>query len=113
MSCSQLINSGNAAICPQGRQFVIDNLTEGFDVYTTHRMATVRRLSVPPQRRGFFIRGVAFGEAAQAIVCGSDHGSVYVFSTKPTGETQTLVHAEGMMLFLTLLLLNSSSSQAD
>ena len=102
MSCSQPVNSGNAAICPKGCHLVIDNLMEGFDVYTTHRMGVARRLTVPPHRRGFFIRGVAFGESAQVIVCGSDHGFVYVFSTKPSGETQTLIHAEGMTLFLFL-----------
>ena len=65
-------------------------------------MVIVRRLSVPPQRRGFFTRGVAFGEAAQAIVCGSDHGKVYVFGLKSSDDSESLVHGEGNVLFLTL-----------
>ncbi|KAK2465177.1 hypothetical protein APHAL10511_002808 [Amanita phalloides] len=90
---------GNAAACHKGRQLVIDNLTEGFDIYTTSRMTSVvRRLRVPQQRRGYFIRGVAFGEAAQAIMCGSDHGTIYVFAAKPSDEMQTLVHAEGRLV---------------
>lgn len=92
-------SSGNAVICPKGRSIVIDNLTEGFDIYHTNRMAAVRRLSVPPQRRGFFARGLAFGEAAMAIVCGSDHGKVYIFG-KSSNESENLVHAEGRAPFL-------------
>lgn len=100
--------SGNAVMCPKGRHVVVDNLTEGFDIYThTHRMALFRKLYVPPQRRGYFVRGVAFGEAAQAIICGSDHGNLYVFSAKSFNASQNLVHADGM---LTYLLFNFISS---
>ncbi|KAF8735549.1 hypothetical protein AX14_001869 [Amanita brunnescens Koide BX004] len=33
---------GNAIICPKGRNVVVDNLTEGFDIYSTNRMVIVR-----------------------------------------------------------------------
>jgi len=60
-------------------------------------MALVRRLTIPPQRRGLFARGVAYGETGQAIICGSNHGKVYVFG-KSTDEPEILVHAEGKVL---------------
>lgn len=87
--------SANAVICPQQRYILIDNMVEGFDVYAMNRSTLARRFYVPHQRRALHSRGTMFGEAARVIMCGSDHGLIYIFDLKSSIQLQTLCHDDG------------------
>ncbi|KAM6490444.1 WD40-repeat-containing domain protein [Amanita muscaria] len=89
---------GNAMYCPKHRYILIDNLVEGFDIYVLNRPAPIRKFYVPPQRRGLYTRGVAFGEGSNTMMCGSDHGSVYIYDIKSSTQLQTLMHEEGRLV---------------
>lgn len=72
-------------------QFVVDNATNGFDLYQLESNAFIRNFptgiplrSVPKQ--------VRFGENSKVIVGGSDHGRVYVFERKSGRLLDTLHH---------------------
>jgi len=71
----------------------------GFDIYNVQRSSPnlVRHIPVSPGRLpAYYCRGVAFGEGARALMCGTDHGSVHVFELKTVRQIQSLVHEEGM-----------------
>jgi hypothetical protein len=74
-------------------QFVIDNVSDGFDLHQTEDGAFVRTF-----RTGIAIKRVPkqvmFAENSRAIVGGSDHGAVYVFDRKSGKKLAVLRHSE-------------------
>jgi hypothetical protein len=74
-------------------QFVIDNVSNGFDLHQTEDSAFVRTF-----RTGVAIKRVPkqvmFAENSRAIVGGSDHGAVYVFDRKSGKKLAVLRHSE-------------------
>ncbi|KAF8583370.1 hypothetical protein K439DRAFT_1617579 [Ramaria rubella] len=70
--------SGSAAISNKCNQCVIDNTTDGFDLYWLGNGAYIRTFNTGKPRRNV-PKQVTFGEDGKAIVGGSDHGVAYVF----------------------------------
>jgi len=83
--------SGHASVCPEGRLLVIENLSNGFDLYTLPRVSPLHAFVVPTTKT--CIKDGVFGEEASVVACGSDHGTVYVFSTSSAKPKQVIKQA--------------------
>src|SRR5277367_4149124 len=88
-------------------QFVIDNVSDGFDLHQTEDGAFVRTF-----RTGIAIKRVPkqvmFAENSRAIVGGSDHGAVYVFDRKSGKKLAVLRHSErGLVQTITVRSMSS------
>lgn len=86
------VGSGNAAIDLKHRTFIVDNVSNGFDLYkldTGHFLRTL--VTKDPIKT--YPKGVAFANKCQAVVGGSDHGHVYIFERKTGKVIQTIKHA--------------------
>jgi hypothetical protein len=77
---------------------LLDNLTNGFDLYNMTRTSPLRSFDIPTSRK--YVKTGVFAERACAVVCGSDHGSVYVFRTNSQDILQTLRHDGGAFMYL-------------
>ncbi|KAF8573658.1 WD40 repeat-like protein [Ramaria rubella] len=69
---------GSAAISNKRNQCVIDNTTDGFDLYWIGNGAYTCTFNTGKPRRNM-PKQVTFGEDGKAIVGGSDHGVTYIF----------------------------------
>ena len=67
---------------------LVDNLSKGFDLYNLPRSSPSYTFAVPNKKK--CVKDGAFAEKASAIVCGTDHGRIYVFSTASSVPTQIL-----------------------
>jgi hypothetical protein len=67
---------------------LVDNLSKGFDLYELPRSSPSYSFAVPNKKK--CVKDGAFAEKASAIVCGTDHGQVYVFSTASSTPMQIL-----------------------
>jgi|SRR5882762_7508238 len=85
-----MILSGNIAVCPVYGHILVDNMTNGFDIYNLSRTVPSKSFMVPTTKQ-FTKKGV-FGEKGNTVVTGSDHGKVYVFVVNKTEPIQTLEH---------------------
>jgi hypothetical protein len=67
-------------------------MTTGFDLYGINRTAPKQTFLVQNSRR--FVKNGIFGENGNTIVCGSDHGRVYIFDVNGRGDRaiQVLEH---------------------
>ena len=82
--------SGNVSIyC--GKLLLVDNLSKGFDLYNLPRSSPSYTFAVPNKKS--CVKDGIFAEKASAIVCGTDHGKVYVFSTATSDPIQILIAA--------------------
>lgn len=72
---------------------VVDNVGDGFDIYTINSGKFVRNLSAREPTKTY-PKGVAFANRSQAVVGGSDHGIVYIFESKSGHIITTLEHAQ-------------------
>lgn len=79
--------SGHASTCPTGK-LLIDNLSKGFDLYDLPRSSPSQTFYAPSVKR--CVKDGAFAEKASAIVCGSDHGKVYIFTKSSSDPIQVL-----------------------
>ena len=68
---------GNVSVCALSGSFLIDNMSNGFDLYLPNRGAPSHTFKVENKKK--FVKNGVFGEAGKVAVCGSDHGVVYVF----------------------------------
>ncbi|KAJ3912018.1 hypothetical protein F5877DRAFT_54629 [Lentinula edodes] len=75
---------GHAAINVKEDVMIIDDVAQGVALYKLSTSERVRTFPVPSSERRS--RNVAFHDGGSAIVCGSDHGIVYIFDRK-TGDT--------------------------
>jgi hypothetical protein len=71
---------------------VIDNVSNGFDIYRLDSGQFVRTLVTREPIRTY-PKGVAFANNCQAIIGGSDHGYVYIFERKSGRLLGKLAHA--------------------
>jgi hypothetical protein len=78
-------------MCSSGKLLLVDNLSKGFDLYDLPRSSPSYAFAVPSKKK--CVKDGAFAEQASAIVCGSDHGKVYVFSTASSNPIQVLAPA--------------------
>jgi len=87
-------SSGNAAVDLSKRMVVVDNVSDGMDIYnldTAEYMATflTKRTSAK-----VFPKTVAFANQSRAVVGGSDHGIVYIFDRKTSHVIHSLEYAK-------------------
>ncbi|KDR76662.1 hypothetical protein GALMADRAFT_139563 [Galerina marginata CBS 339.88] len=89
---SRVIKSaiGNVDVDGAQKNIVIDNITNGFDVYPIHRSTPIHSFEVPTTHQ--YVRMAVFGENGSVVVGGSDHGKVYIFDLKAPGITSTIMH---------------------
>jgi len=69
---------GNVNVSPRGREYVVDNLRNGFDVYSFKNSKLSEKIR-PPSYGRLFVKQAAFVHGSKAIACGSDHGRLYVW----------------------------------
>lgn len=92
-----IIYSGNIGICPVYGNILVDNMTNGFDLYNPSRTAPSKSFVVPTTK--MFAKKGVFGEKGHTVVTGSDHGKVYVFGVSNTESMQRLEHgSESVMI---------------
>lgn len=84
MDTAEWLASGHAAINVKEDVMIIDDVAQGVALYKLSTSERVRTFPVPSSERRS--RNVAFHDGGSAIVCGSDHGIVYIFDRK-TGDT--------------------------
>jgi hypothetical protein len=65
-------------------------MSNGFDLYPANRTTPTRTFKVDTHRR--FVKAGVFAEMGRAVVCGSDHGKVYIFGTDDQKPSQILRH---------------------
>jgi hypothetical protein len=79
------------------RKFLlIDNLTNGFDLYNVTQTSPLRHFSILTTQR--YVKQGAFAEQATMIVCGTNYGHVYVFHSNSEDVVQTLYHDKGGLI---------------
>lgn len=71
--------SGHSRLSPNGNAILIDNLVDGFDLYTFPGLEHLEFLEIP--RSEAYMHGGTFAEGSNVAACGSDHGQLYLFST--------------------------------
>lgn len=86
------LSSGHASICPEGRLLLVETLHKGVDLYELPGSSPLCTFTVPSKYRRC-TKDVEFAECATAIVTGSDHGAIYIFSTDRPEPTQILRQA--------------------
>ncbi|KAF8575396.1 WD40 repeat-like protein, partial [Ramaria rubella] len=84
---------GSAAISNKHNKCVIDNTTDGFDLYWLGNGAYICTFNTGKPRRNV-PKQVTFGEDRKAIVGGSDHGVAYVFDQVKGMNLDVLQHAK-------------------
>lgn len=87
-------NSGSVSAPATGNYLLIDNLETGFDLYQPYRTTPSRCFKVVSSEA--YVKQGAFGEEETKVVCGSDHGFVYVFGIDGKAPPQKLRHGSGM-----------------
>ncbi|KAF9524105.1 WD40-repeat-containing domain protein [Crepidotus variabilis] len=98
---------GSVAICPSKKFVLMDNMADGFDLYTTAaRTGLIRTFPVKSTQR--FIRNGAFGEDGDIVVCGSLSGKAYIFEFDSTEPAQVLHHGGGNGMVQTLAVSSNS-----
>jgi hypothetical protein len=65
-------------------------MRNGFDLYPPNRTTPTRTFKVDSRRR--FVKNGVFAEMEKAVVCGSDHGKIYVFGMGDGKSRQILTH---------------------
>ncbi|KAF8576906.1 WD40 repeat-like protein [Ramaria rubella] len=85
--------NGSAAISNKRNQCVIDNTTDGFDLYWLGNGAYICTFNTGKPRRNM-PKQVIFGEDRKAIVGRSDHGIAYVFNQVKGTNLDVLQHAK-------------------
>lgn len=83
--CSIPIPSGDAQVDWKEGVVLFDDIFTGPSLWRYHDYTRVKMYFISATRDYGRIRNVRFAEGATAVVCGSDHGLVYVFNLQ-TGE---------------------------
>ena len=84
--------SGEVDYYEANNQILIDNMTNGFDIYPLHHTTPTRSYLVENKRK--FIKAACFAEKGKVVVCGSDHGRAYIFSSSKSTDPQILQHGD-------------------
>jgi hypothetical protein len=85
-------NSGNASVDVDRKICVVDNVSNGFDIYKLECGSFVRTL-VTKEAQKTYPKGVAFADKSRLVVGGSDHGLAYILERKTGRMLKTLKHA--------------------
>ncbi|KAJ6619568.1 WD40-repeat-containing domain protein [Mycena sp. CBHHK59/15] len=70
--------------------FCLDDPTSGPTLFRISDQIKVKAYEIERKRKNGRPRNVRFGEHGSTIVCGSDHGCVYVFDTRSGEKIETL-----------------------
>lgn len=92
MALHKYLDRGNAAVDPDRKICVVDNVANGFDLYNLDGGHFVRGFQTRDAKRTY-PKGVAFANNSRAIVGGSDHGKVYIFEQKTGRLLKTVTHS--------------------
>ena len=83
----------NVAINHDRGLFTVDNVTQGFSLYSLEDMQFLHEYPTGrPTKR--FPKQVEFGEDSRVLVGGSDHGTIYVFDRKTALLVESLRHED-------------------
>lgn len=95
-------NRGSAAVSYGRNQFVVDSVTNGFNLYQLDNGHWKRNFPTgTPTRK--LPKCVAFAEDTGVVMGGSDHGAVYVFDKRTGSPLHILRHQEhGMVQTITV-----------
>jgi hypothetical protein len=80
-------------VCEKRNQFVIDNVSDGFDLHQLDNSAYVRTF-LTRDSNGTVPKEAVFGEDARIIIGGSDHGKIYIFDRRTGKNLQVLDHGD-------------------
>ena len=95
------LSSGNVSTCTVTGNILIDNMMDGFDLYHANRSSPSRSFKIESSKK--FVRNGVFGEKGKVVVCGSDHGKVYVFAMAETDSpVQVLRHGTHTQMIQTV-----------
>ena len=86
---SQILR-GNVDVCGSSGNIVIDNMSNGFDLYPPNRNTPTKTFKVDTNKT--FVKAGVFAEKGKTVVCGSDHGKAYIFGTDDGKARQILKH---------------------
>ena len=87
-------------MCSVTGNLLIDNMTDGFDLYSANRPAPIRSFPVKSTKK--YVKGGVFAEGRRAIACGSDHGKIYIFGIANTKPKQELLHGNKKQMIQTV-----------
>ena len=88
---------GNVAINYDRGLFAVDNMAQGFSLYTLEDMRFLHKYPTGrPTKR--FPKQVGFDEDCRVLVGSSDHGTIYVFDRKTGLVVETLHHEDDVLL---------------
>ena len=71
---------------------LVDNLSKGFNLYELPCSLPSYTFQTPTKKR--CIKNRVFAEEATVVICGSDHGKIYVFSTASPDPVQVIKQAK-------------------
>jgi hypothetical protein len=101
-------DSGNASVDVDRKICVVDNVSNGFDIYRLGCGSFVKTL-VTKEAQQTYPKGVAFADKSRLVVGGSDHGLAYILERKTGRVLKTLKHARkggvetvGVRIFLSM-----------
>ena len=69
----------------------MENLSKGFDLYDLPHLLPSYIFQIPTKKR--CIKDGVFAEETNVVVCGSDHGNIYVFSMASPDQVQIIKQA--------------------
>ncbi|PPQ74510.1 hypothetical protein CVT26_007980 [Gymnopilus dilepis] len=81
---------GNVDVCSSTGHVVVDNMFNGFDLYSPDRTSPIHTFEV--ESTTGFVKAAVFGEGGRIVGTGSDHGKVYLFDTSRKLCLQVLRH---------------------
>ncbi|KAF9523449.1 hypothetical protein CPB83DRAFT_898770 [Crepidotus variabilis] len=100
-------DSGSVAICPSKKFVLMDNMVDGFDLYTTAACTGIIWTFLVKSTQRFIWNG-AFGEDGDIVICGSLSGKAYIFEFDSMEPAQVLYHGSGNGMVQTLAVLSNS-----
>jgi len=87
-------SSGNAALDVNKRLVVVDNVSDGMDIYNLDTAKHIATFLIPKTSADVFPTTVAFAGQSRVVVGGSDHGIVYIFDRKTAHVIRSLRYAK-------------------
>ena len=80
---------GHAAINTKEDTVIVNDVSQGIALYKLLGTERLKTFNVPHMERRS--RNVAFHDGASTVICGSDHGKVYIFDCR-TGKINDTIH---------------------
>ena len=87
-------NSGHVALSKDGALSLVDNLSNGFDLYNTAEVVPNLSFELPGKQN--HVKDATFIEDDSAVACPSESGFIYVFGKGSSKPLQVLRHGCGM-----------------